>query len=315
MARVTLTNGLVFALACRAVSACHGPAAVTSLGEPTAPSRAAPGTATPTASSAITPPPTTTEATHAQTPPPSSALAFAADSCPTGMVSLPPPAANGRDPVARKRRLCFDRTEVTVADYAACVERGRCDPPLSYDPKFEDDLYRAFCNWQSPDARDQHPVNCVTFEQAQLYCESSGARLPTDVEWRWVASNRARTRYPWGVVAPDGERVNGCGLECPAAVKAATGNPEMRATYAQNDGYAATAPVGSFVKGDTASGIRSRGQRLGVRRCRRVPRVQRRSHGRWKLVKSGSQADGCGSVHSHGLGARHQPITGVSLRQ
>lgn len=151
--------------------------------------------------------------------------------------------------------LCVDRNEVTVAEYAACVRRAKCTEPEPYDARFEENLYRSFCNWRHPEAHEQHPINCLTFEQARSYCASRGARLPTDVEWKWVASNGGRTRYPWGDDAPDGKRVNGCGTECPPAIKAVTGNPQMRPAYRQNDGYAATAPVASFAAGDTTTGI------------------------------------------------------------
>ena len=152
--------------------------------------------------------------------------------------------------------LCVDRNEVTVSEYAACVTQGKCTTePDTYNARFEENLYRAFCNWHHPEGRERHPVNCVTFDQASAYCASRGARLPTDIEWSWIESNGGRTRYPWGNAAPDAKRVNGCGTECPPAIKAATGNPEMRPAYRQNDGFAATAPVASFSAGDTESGI------------------------------------------------------------
>jgi formylglycine-generating enzyme len=162
---------------------------------------------------------------------------------------------SGAQPQGGAASLCVDRNEVVTVDYAACVQRAKCTEPEAYQASFEEDLYRAFCNWRHPEGHEQHPVNCLTFEQARAYCAERGARLLTDVEWKWVSSNGGRTRYPWGNAAPDGTRVNGCGTECPPAIKAATGNPEMRAAYRQNDGYVATAPVGSFSAGDTTSGI------------------------------------------------------------
>ncbi len=151
--------------------------------------------------------------------------------------------------------LCVDQAEVSVADYVACIARAQCTEPEAYDTKVEDNLYRAFCNFRHPEGRGRHPINCVSFDQARSYCAARAARLPTDIEWQWVASNGAQTLYPWGKAAPDGTRVNGCGTECPSAVKAITGNPEMVALYRQNDGYVGTAPVASFPKGDNAASI------------------------------------------------------------
>jgi formylglycine-generating enzyme len=142
-----------------------------------------------------------------------------------------------------------------VADYAACVERARCTEPAPYSTTVRLDRFRAFCNWRRPDARDRHPVNCVSYEQAKAYCASRGARLPTDVEWSWAASNGGHSIYPWGSTLPDGTRVNGCGRECPPAVRAATGNRELVARYSDDDGFTDTAPVGSFPRGDNRWGI------------------------------------------------------------
>lgn len=181
----------------------------------------------------------------------------AASGCAPNALAVPTAGMSGAGAHSRggASTFCVDRTEVTIADYAACVQRAKCTEPEAYEAKFEENLYRAFCNWRHPEGREQHPVNCLTFEQARAYCAARGARLLTDLEWKWVSSNGGRTRYPWGNAAPDGTRVNGCGPECPPAIKTVTGNPEFRAAYRQNDGYVATSPVGSFSAGDTTSGI------------------------------------------------------------
>ena len=46
--------------------------------------------------------------------------------------------------------------------------------------------------------------------------------------------------YPWGIAAPDATLLNACGSEC-------EGEKKM---YPTADGYATTAPVGMFPKGD-----------------------------------------------------------------
>jgi formylglycine-generating enzyme required for sulfatase activity len=49
------------------------------------------------------------------------------------------------------------------------------------------------------------PMNCVSWPQALAYCWwKEQARLPTDTEWRVVATSEGRQRtYPWGTQAPD----------------------------------------------------------------------------------------------------------------
>ena len=72
----------------------------------------------------------------------------------------------------------IDRYEVTVADYRRCVEAGTCtDKGLTpYDS----------CNWDKK-GKDNHPINCVDWDQAQTYCRWVGKRLPTEAEWEKAA--------------------------------------------------------------------------------------------------------------------------------
>lgn len=151
--------------------------------------------------------------------------------------------------------LCLDLSEVTVADYGACVERGACSEPKSYDTSIRLDRYRALCNWHHPEGRPRHPINCVTQDQATAYCSSHGARLPTDLEWTVAASNGGQSPYPWGAHLPDRSRANGCGHECPPGIRHAVGHSDVVAQYVGDDGFVGTAPVGSFPRGDNKSGI------------------------------------------------------------
>jgi formylglycine-generating enzyme required for sulfatase activity len=66
-----------------------------------------------------------------------------------------------------------DRTEVTVREYRECVAAGKCKPPATQWKT---------CNWNGA-GRDEHPANCVTWDQANTYCSWKGKRLPTETEW------------------------------------------------------------------------------------------------------------------------------------
>ena len=91
--------------------------------------------------------------------------------------------------------FCLDATEVTVEHYAACVERGACEPAASK---------RLLCNAGHAE-RSQHPINCVDFYQAATYCQTQSARLPSEVEWEYAArEGEHQLRYPWGNDSPDG---------------------------------------------------------------------------------------------------------------
>lgn len=83
------------------------------------------------------------------------------------------------------------QTEVTIDMYKKCVDAGNCTIPTdSYDTRF--------CNWGYPE-RGNHPVNCVDWQQANAYCKSIQARLPTAAEWEYAAkSGGQEQKYPWG---------------------------------------------------------------------------------------------------------------------
>ncbi len=89
--------------------------------------------------------------------------------------------------VSRPAGIELTKTEVTVGQYRACVEAGKCSRPNSYKG----------CNWDQK-GRDQHPVNCVDWNQATAFCAWAGGRLPTKQEWQAEASDGGKRQYPWG---------------------------------------------------------------------------------------------------------------------
>jgi formylglycine-generating enzyme required for sulfatase activity len=103
---------------------------------------------------------------------------------------------NGQPPFAQRNVATYwiDLTEVTVAAYDECVNAGVCTPP-AVDPT---DPNPQWCNWQVA-GREDHPVNCVDWSQADAYCAWAGKRLPDEWEWEWAARGRDAARpYPWG---------------------------------------------------------------------------------------------------------------------
>lgn len=128
--------------------------------------------------------------------------------CPEGMVLLPGgPFWVGserserfsEDESPRFRTVlapfCLDETEVTVSAYKACVERGACEPA---------GIKHYHCNAKRA-GRDDHPINCVNWNQADAFCRARGARLPKEVEFEYAARGGERyLKYPWGADSPDG---------------------------------------------------------------------------------------------------------------
>lgn len=123
--------------------------------------------------------------------------------------------------------LCMDRTEVTVAAYGLCVRRRACAIPVGEHCTYSSKLV-------------DHPVNCVSFAQAERYCHWLGRRLPTMAEWVWAARGaNSSNPYPWGDTSLGGEQV--CG--------------EDRAELKEKPWYARTCPVGIYEASDSPQGI------------------------------------------------------------
>jgi formylglycine-generating enzyme required for sulfatase activity len=78
----------------------------------------------------------------------------------------------------------MSRTEVTVAQYGACVRAGRCSKPRS----------KKGCTW-SVSGTERHPVNCVKWKQAKTFAKWAGGRLPSEEEWEYAAKGGEEHEY------------------------------------------------------------------------------------------------------------------------
>lgn len=123
----------------------------------------------------------------------------------------------------------IDRTEVTNAQYALCVEAGACTPPVTR-------RYYDSANYAS------HPVTYVQHTQAVSYClwlareTGQPVGLPTEAQWEkaaaWDPAAGASRTFPWGDQEPNAD-----------LLRFAT------------SGFGGAAPVGTYAEGASAYGV------------------------------------------------------------
>ena len=90
----------------------------------------------------------------------------------------------------------MDEKEVTNAQYADCVDQGKCVLPQELKSKNRPKYYN---NYLYAD----YPVIYVTWEDASSYCKWRGASLPTEAQWEYAARGGLEGYiYPWGITAP-----------------------------------------------------------------------------------------------------------------
>jgi len=180
---------------------------------------------------------------------------------PGGTFTMGHPDVENAQPVTITVEPYFiDRTEVTVAAFAECVEHGPCRgyviPPHPHPELFTDQKERRFleaqCTWGKP-GLDNHPINCVTWDQARQYCEFRRVRLPTEAQWEFAARGTDGRLYPWGnedvTDSTRGNFADQAQLRLMTEAGVPPGSP-----YPFDDGYGATAPVASYSAGASAFG-------------------------------------------------------------
>lgn len=149
------------------------------------------------------------------------------------------------------KRIAVAATETTVSEYRRFVEATGYRPGEGcwYHTLDKEWVLYERANWAAPPftQTDEHPVACVSYEDASEYAawlsDQTGHRyrLPTEVEFEF--SNRAGRPGPYGFEID--QAIELC-------AKANGADLASRFDYANkcDDGFAATAPVASFPPND-----------------------------------------------------------------
>ena len=136
----------------------------------------------------------------------------------------------------------IDKTEVTNAQFAAFLnEEGNQREEGVTWLELEDEaclIERVGGEFRPKSGYGDHPVIEITWYGAVAYCRWAGGRLPTEAQWEYAARGPEGRLFPWGDEV-DGTRLNYCDANCESDA----------ADEAFDDGYARTAPVGSYPDG------------------------------------------------------------------
>ena len=135
----------------------------------------------------------------------------------TGQMQLPSRGTLGKEEPSFTILQAFyiDRAEITVSQFR------------TYQPSYNEKLFT-----NGKECLDC-PAMGINWIQASKYCRWAGKRLPQEEEWEAAARGTNNFSYPWGeVFLPKHSNLRG-----------------------EEDGYLYSAPVGSFLKGSSASGL------------------------------------------------------------
>ena len=157
------------------------------------------------------------------------------------------------------KKLGWDMSEIQFTQSEQPAHRVQVDGFWMYNNLVTVAQYRAFCKatgTKMPDEpsygwNDENPVVNVSWNDAKVYCDWAGGRLPYEAEWEYAArggntgiGGKTRTIFVWGDSLPAQPAAN---LADETFIKSGYYNsPGFHFFSGYDDGFATASPVRAF---------------------------------------------------------------------
>ncbi|MHC1705121.1 MAG: formylglycine-generating enzyme family protein [Tenuifilaceae bacterium] len=91
----------------------------------------------------------------------------------------------------KMKKFYMDKFLVTNKQFKEFIDA------TNYSPKDTNNFLKHWSKNTIPSGLENYPVIYVSYEDAQAYCQWSGKRLPTEIEWQYAAQTSKGNQWPW----------------------------------------------------------------------------------------------------------------------